>query len=72
MGLSFGMARAMRPSEVIVPSGMIRVGGITATTALSLTLAAGITGMRVGGIRLGATLQMRLMPMTDRSMAIMG
>jgi len=46
-------------------------GGVIAITALSLTLAAGITGMRVGGIRLGATLQMRLTPTTDRSMAIM-
>jgi hypothetical protein len=65
------LARAMRPSEVIVPSGMIRGGGVIATTALSLTLAAGITGMRVGGIRLGATLQMRVTPTTDRSMVIM-
>ena len=65
------MARAMRHSEVIVRSGMIRGGGVIVTTALFLTLAAGITGMRVGGIRPGATLQMRLTPTTDRSMAIM-
>ena len=49
----------MRPSEVIVPSGMIRGGGVIATTALCLSQEAGITGMRVGGIRPGATLQMR-------------
>jgi hypothetical protein len=71
MGLNTGMARATRRLEVIVPNGMIRGGGVIATTALSLTLAAGITGMRVGGIRLGATLQMRITPTTARSMIIM-
>ena len=50
---------------------MISGDGVITTNALSLSLAAGITGMPVGGIRPGATLQMRLTSTTDRSMAIM-
>jgi hypothetical protein len=68
MGLSSGTARATRPSEVIVPSGMIRVGGVIATTSLSLFLGVGIAGIRVGGIQPGATLQIRITPTTSRSM----
>ena len=64
MGLTTGRAKATQPLEVIVRSGMIRGGGVIVTTAFSLSLAAGITGMRVGGIRLGATRQTRIMPMT--------
>jgi hypothetical protein len=66
-----GTGRGTRRSEVITLNGMIRDGGAIATTALSLTLAAGITGMQAGGIQRGATLRIRITPTTARSMDIM-
>ena len=49
---------------------MISGDGVITTNALSLSLAAGITGMPGGGIQRRATLQMRITPTTARSMAI--
>jgi len=70
MGLTTGGGRATQRLEVIVLSGMIRFGGAVATTALCSSPEVGITGMRVGGILPGATLQRRIAPTTVRSTAI--
>ena len=60
------MVRGKLSTEIITPSGMINRGGGIATTASSLSPAAGITGIRVGGILRGATLRTRIMLTTVR------
>jgi hypothetical protein len=55
-GTASNSTQNMPPSEVIVPSGMIRNGGAIVKTASCLTLEVGITGVQVGGIQAGVTL----------------
>jgi hypothetical protein len=71
MGLSTGRARTTRLSEVIVRSGTISGGGVIGIIALCSSPGVGITGMRVGDIQPGATLQMHITPTTARSMGTM-